>query len=71
MPWSISDHADSVYDGTQHPWDSLFNGTPSSDVYRQDPRQQRLMAQVRMTPTWPPQERHPDEHDGGFPVDAG
>lgn len=45
MPWSI---ADTEYDNT-HPWDSMFNGVPLSDVFAQDPRQQRLMSQAVMT----------------------
>lgn len=60
MPWSISDvpdAANTIYDEGLHPWSSLFNGLPSSDVYRPSPRQQALIAQAVQTadpdtPAW-------------------
>lgn len=45
MPWSI---ADTQYDNT-HPWDSLYNGLQLTDVFKQDPYQQKLMAQAIQT----------------------
>lgn len=51
MPWSI---ADTAYDNT-HPWDSMFNGVPLSDVLHQSPGEVALMKQsmVMMDPGTP------------------
>ena len=45
MPYTV-DQADARYDHTQ-PWSSMF--LPSSDVFRQDPRQVALMSQAIQT----------------------
>lgn len=68
MPWSI---ADTEYDNT-HPWDSMFNGAQSSDVFRQDPRQVKLMSQAVMTadPNTP-EDFIRENMTAGTPVDAG
>ena len=48
MPWSI-DQADTRYDAGQHPWDCLYNGVPLTDVLKQGPYEQKIMAQAIMT----------------------
>lgn len=40
--------ADTSYDNS-HPWDSMFNGVPLSDVLHQSPGEVRLMRQVMVT----------------------
>lgn len=45
MPYTVNE-ADARYDHTQ-PWSSMF--LPSSDVFRQDPRQVALMSQAIQT----------------------
>jgi hypothetical protein len=68
MPWSI---ADTDYDNT-HPWDSMYNGMPSSDVYKQDPLQQRLMSQAAMTADMgTPADVIRVNMTAGLPADAG
>ena len=72
MPWSI---ADTEYDNT-HPWDSLYNGVPLSDVLNQTPGEQRLMAQAVATgsfsyPNPMSRETIQEYMTAGPPVDAG
>lgn len=71
MPWSVSDVAETQYDNS-HPWDSMYNGLPSADVYRLDPVQQRLVAQARMTADpATPEDVIRANMTAGIPADAG
>lgn len=71
MPWSISQsEADTRYDYTQ-PWSSLFLGQ-SADVFKQDPRQQKLVMQaVQTADRNTPEAFIRDNMTAGLPVDVG
>lgn len=70
MPWSISDAADTRYDYTQ-PWSSKFLGQ-SEDVFKQDGRQQKLMAQAELTASRAtPGDLIREGMTAGLPADAG
>lgn len=71
MPWSI-EQADGRYDAGLHPWDSLFNGMPLTDVFKQDPMQQKLISQaiVTMNPATP-EDFIRENMTAGLPADAG
>lgn len=72
MPWSISDVADTDYAPGAHPWDSLYNGLPSGDVFKQDARQQRLMTQAAQTASPAlPEDVIRQSMTAGPPADAG
>lgn len=68
MPWSI---ADTQYDNS-HPWDSMFNGMPLTDVFKQDPMQQKLMGQAITTANpETPEDFIRANMTAGLPADAG
>lgn len=68
MPWSI---ADSIYDNT-HTWANANDRVEFEHAFKQDPRQQRLMAQAEMTADpATPEDVIRVNMTAGLPVDAG
>lgn len=68
MPWSI---ADSIYDGT-HTWQNANDRVEFEHAFKQDPRQQKLMAQAEATadPGYP-EAMIREYMTAGAPADAG